>query len=183
MGSPRLKLEYTALLVVDVQEKLTPHMHDSESMVGQVAKLVDAANVLGVPVLVTEQYRQGLGATVAELAGPLTHAACNHEKLKFSACIEPIRKTLARFKRRAVIVCGIEAHVCVLATCLDLLDYGFITAVAVDAIASRRRGDQQVAVSRMVHAGVLPTTVESAILEMVHEAGGDRFKAVFPLIK
>ncbi len=183
MSTPRLRNEDTALLVVDVQEKLVPHMRDPEGLVGSVGKLVDAAGVLGMPVIVTEQYRRGLGQTVPELRGRLEAAVCIHEKLVFSACIEPVRETLAGLRRRTVVVCGIEAHVCVLQTCLDLLDHGWIPVVVVDAISSRKAHDHEAAVLRMVQAGVVPTTVESALLELVHEAGSERFKAVLPLIK
>jgi nicotinamidase-related amidase len=103
--------------------------------------------------------------------------------MKFSAFIEPVREALARQGATTVLVCGIEAHVCVQQTCLDLLDAGYTAAVAVDAIDSRRAADRQAAVQRMVQAGVLPVTAESALLEMVREAGGERFKAVLPLIR
>ncbi len=183
MSVPRLTLEQTALLVVDVQEKLLPHMHNAEQVVEQAGRLIDGANALDMPVLVTEQYRKGLGVTVPELAAKLGQAVCNCEKLKFSACIESIRKELISRHIRSVLVCGIEAHVCVVQTCLDLADAGFVAALAVDAIGSRRPLDQETAVQRMVQAGVLPVTVESALLELVREAGSSRFKAVLPLIK
>lgn len=179
----RFHLDTVALLVVDIQERLLPHMHNAESLAAQAGRLVDAANVLGLPVLVTEQYRKGLGVTVPELAGRLGGALGNFEKLKFSAWIEPVREQLWRQGTRQVIVCGIEAHVCVLQTCLDLIESGLITGVVLDAIGSRRPVDHETAVQRMVQAGVVPTTVESAILELVHEAGGSRFKSVLPIIK
>ena len=166
-----------------MQERLLPAMHDAETLTTQAGRLIDGANALGLPVLVTEQYRKGLGATVQPIADRLAKAVCNHEKLKFSACIEPVRDELARRGVRAVIVAGIEAHVCVLQTCLDLADAGLIAAVAVDAIASRRPADRDAAIARMTQAGVVPTTVESALLELVHEAGTERFKAVLPIIK
>ncbi len=105
------------------------------------------------------------------------------EKLKFSACIESVREALQRRSVRSIVVCGIEAHVCVLQSCLDLIDHGYVTAIALDAIGSRRAEDQQAAVMRMVQAGVVPTTAESALLELVHEAGGPSFKSILPLIK
>ena len=183
MPIPRLQLGHTALLVVDVQERLLPHMHNADQVVEQVGRLIDGAKALEVPVLVTEQYRRGLGVTVPLLAQRLTDAVCNHEKLKFSACIEPIRSELSRLGVRSVLVCGIEAHVCVMQTCLDLADAGYLVAVAEDAIGSRREVDQAAAVRRMVQAGVVPTTVESAMLDLVHEAGTSRFKAILPIIK
>jgi nicotinamidase-related amidase len=183
MATPRFVLEHTAILVVDLQEKLLPHMHNAEAVTRQAGRLIDGANALGVPVLVTEQYRKGLGSTVPELASRLTGAACHQEKLKFSACIEPVREILAARGIRAVAVCGIEAHVCVLQTCLDLIDSGYVTAVVSDAIGSRRLTDQQAAERRMIQAGVVPTSVESLLLEWVHEAGTPRFKAILPIVK
>ena len=183
MPVPRLQIEHTALLVVDLQEKLVPHIHDYETVVGQAARLIDGANALSLSVVVTEQYRKGLGDTVPQVAQRLPQQHARHEKLKFSACIEPVRRELSMCQARTVLVCGIEAHVCVLQTCLDLLDAGFIPMVAVDAIGSRRESDRDSALTRMVQCGVLPGTVESALLELVHEAGGSRFKAVLPLIR
>lgn len=183
MPVPRLQIDHTALLVVDLQEKLVPHIHGGEAVVGQAARLIDGANALGLTVIVTEQYRKGLGDTVPRIAERLPPGQMRHEKLKFSACIEPVRHALATCRARTVLVCGIEAHVCVLQTCLDLLDAGFNPVLAVDAIGSRRPADRDPAVIRMVQSGVVPSTVESALLELVHEAGGSRFKAVLPLIR
>ena len=183
MATARLQLGTTCLLVVDLQEKLVPAMNDSEHLVQQVGRLIDGVSVLEVPILVTEQYRKGLGTTVPELARRLGGAVCNQEKLKFSACIEPVRQQLTQSGARTVLVCGLEAHVCVLQTCLDLLDNGFVVAVATDAIGSRRRADLDAAVLRMVQAGVLSTTVESALFELVHEADGQLFKAILPIVR
>jgi nicotinamidase-related amidase len=183
MPLPRFQLARTALLVVDIQENLLPHIHNAEEVVREAGKLIDGANALGVPILVTEQYRKGLGPTISDLASRLGKAAGSFEKLKFSACIEPMRQELSRRSVRNVIVCGIEAHVCVLQTCLDLADAGYVAGVALDAIGSRRPADQDAAVRRMLQAGIVPTTVESALLELVHEAGTERFRAVLPIIK
>lgn len=183
MAIPRLQISQTALLVVDVQEKLLPVIHHGEAVARQVGRLIDGATVLRVPILVTEQYRRGLGLTVPALVGKLGQAVCIHEKLKFSACIEPVRAELIKRGIQQVVVCGIEAHVCVLQTCLELVELGYVTAVALDAIGSRRPADQQAAVLRMVQAGIIPTTVESVLFELVHEAGTNRFKAVLPIVK
>ena len=179
----RLKAESTALVVVDVQEKLVPAIAEADVVVQQIGQLIDGAKVLQIPILVTEQYRKGLGRTVPQLAKRLDHAVCNVEKLKFSACIEPIRSALSDLGARTVLVCGIEAHVCVLQSCLDLLEAGYVVAVAVDAVGSRRRLDRDMAIQRLEQAGVVPTTVESGLLEMIHAAGTEPFKAILPLIR
>lgn len=183
MATPRFTLEHTAILVVDLQERLVPHMHNAAALIQQAGRLIDGANALAVPLLVTEQYRKGLGVTVPQIASRLGGAACNHDKLKFSSCIEPVREEMSKRGIRSVVVCGVEAHVCVLQTCLDLIDAGYVTAVVTDAIGSRRATDQDAAAQRMIQAGVVPTTVESILMELVHEAGTPRFKAVLPIIK
>jgi len=183
MPTSRLKLNSTALLIVDLQEKLLPVIDGKDAVVAQTCRLLDGAAALGVPVLATEQYPKGLGPTVDVVSERLSTARCKPEKLKFSAYVDQVRDELARLGARQVVVAGIEAHVCVLQTCLDLLDAGYVAAVATDAIGSRRPSDRATAVERMTQAGVVPTTVESALLEWVGEAGGDRFKAVLPLVK
>lgn len=182
MPTPRLDPRHTALLVVDMQDRLMPVMHETEQLVRRAGRLIDGFNALGLPVLVTEQYRKGLGETVPELAKRLHAARCNQDKLKFTACVEPVRQELIDCGARSVVVAGIEAHVCVLLTALDLLDGGYITAVAVDATSSRRAEDKEMAVSRMTQAGVLPATVESVLFELTQEAGGERFRALREIV-
>jgi nicotinamidase-related amidase len=179
----RFKPDATSLLVVDVQEKLLPHIHDADGVEAQVGRMIDGAARLDLPILVTEQYRKGLGVTVPGVAARLAAARCNEEKLRFSACIEPVCRHLRERGSRSVIVCGIEAHVCVLQTCLDLLHAGYVTGLVVDAIGSRRPVDRDTAVLRLIQAGVVPTTVESVLLEMVGEAGTPLFKSILPVIK
>lgn len=183
MGSARLEIGHTALLIVDVQEKLLSHMYNRDLILDQVCRLLDAALVLDVPVLVTEQYPKGLGPTVSAVAERLAGRLTAYEKLKFSACVEPIREALVEHMVNSVLICGIESHVCVLQTCLELQSKGYLPFLVADGISSRRELDHQTAVHRMIQAGVIPTTVESAILELVQKAGSDRFKAVLPLIK
>ena len=183
MAVPRLEDEHTAVLIVDMQERLLPVIAEQEQLTRQAGKLLDGAHALELPVLATEQYPKGLGATLPALAERMGRVRCKPEKVKFSSCIEPVREELARLGARAVVVAGIEAHVCVLQTCLDLLEAGYAAAVAVDAVGSRQAVDRDAAIQRMVQAGVVPTTVESFLLEVVREAGGARFKAVLPLMK
>jgi len=183
MPTPRLHASQSAILLIDVQEKLLPVMHNNQRIVEQSGRLLDGGAVLNVPILVSEQYRKGLGVTVAALQPRIAKAVCNAEKLRFSAYIDPIAESLRSHNIRQVVVCGIEAHVCVLQTCLDLIDRGYVTFLATDAIGSRHAEDQTAAVQRMIQAGVVPTTVESALLEWVGEAGTARFKSVLPIIK
>jgi len=183
MPIPRLDTEATALLVVDMQERLMAVMEDRTRLVEQTTRLVRGARALGLPMVVTEQYPEALGSTVSELAEALGEAVGVYDKLKFSACIEPVRAALSQRGIRSVLVAGIEAHVCVQQTCFDLMDAGYVVGVVYDAIGSRRALDREVARWRMMQAGVIPLTVESALLELVREAGGEKFGAILPIIK
>ena len=183
MPIARLVRDSSVLIVVDMQQRLLPAMHNTQAVTDQVGKLINGANALQVPVIVTEQYRKGLGLTVPELAESLKSAAGTYEKLAFSAFIEPVRRQIVELGARSVVVGGIEAHVCVLQTCLDVVDSGLTVAVATDGIGARRLSDQASAVQRMVQAGVVPTTVESILLEWVGEAGGPSFKSILPIIR
>lgn len=183
MAIPRLNIDNTALCVVDMQDGLLPLIHDHERVTSQVIRLMDGAAALGVPMLATEQYPKAFGKTSPPIMDRLKDAWCVEEKLKFSGFIEPVRDILATRRVRTVLVCGVEAHVCVLQTCLDLVRAGFVVAVAVDALGSRGGAEVGIAVQRMIQAGVLPVSVESALFELAHEAGTDRFKAVLPVIK
>ena len=173
----------SAVLAVDVQQRLLPVMAEPEALERRVAPFVEAALALGVPVLRTEQAPEKLGETAIE---PLTRAdalAVTASKTAFSACVEPVLETLRARAIRNVVLVGIEAHVCVLQTALDLLGLGFAPVVARDGIASRRATDRDAAVERMIQAGVVPTTVESVVMEWVADAASPDFKSVLPLIK
>ncbi len=182
MSIPRLDEHKTALLVIDIQKKLLPHIHEAPSLLRRAARLVDGFHNLRLPILVTEQYPQGLGPTVPQLAKRLA-TAITVEKLRFSACVEPIVEQLEAHGIKSVVVCGIEAHVCVMHTVLDLLEGGYVTALVLDAIGSRRPLDATAAEQRMIRAGALPATVESVLFELAREARGERFKAIRAVIQ
>lgn len=183
MAIPRLSVENTALFVIDMQEGLLPLINDHERVIAQVIRLMDGAAALGVPMLATEQYPKALGKTIDPIKERLKDAWCLEEKLKFSGFIEPVRDVLAHHHARTILVCGVESHVCVLQTCLDLVAAGYVVAVAMDAIGSRNKGEVEIARMRMLQVGILPVSVESVLFELAHEAGTERFKALLPIIK
>lgn len=183
MPTSRLFLERSALLVLDMQEKLLPQIDQSQQVIAHVGRMIDGANALNVPVLVTEQYRKGLGDTVEPLKSKLVNAVCCAEKLRFSAVIDPVLAKLRELEVTQVVVCGIETHICVLQTCMDLIDKGFETAVVVDAVSSRRPLDREVGMQRMLANGIVPVTVESVLFEWIKEARTPQFKAILPVIK
>ncbi|MBI1314438.1 isochorismatase family protein [bacterium] len=170
------------LLVIDLQEKLVPLIDGHERVIASTVKLITAAGVLGVPVSATEQYPQGLGPTVEPLRGLLP--ACP-AKIEFS-CLNSLGWNTegsdpeGRFK---VVVAGIEAHVCVQQTVLDLLAHGFRVYVAADAVSSRSAIDREVALQRMSQCGAVITTAESVLFEWCERAGSDEFKAISKLVK
>ena len=171
----------TALLVVDVQERLVPAIADSARVVWNVRRLIDGAKILGLPVVATEQYPKGLGATVAELAERLGRRA---SKLTFSCggCAELFEDLQGRGIHK-ILVCGIEAHVCVEQTVLDLLADGWRAYVAADAVGSRFEVDCRIALGRMDSAGATLTTVEAALFEWCEVAGTPEFKQISRLAR
>jgi nicotinamidase-related amidase len=171
----------TALLVVDLQEKLLGAIADSRRVAWNVRRLIDGAKILGLPVAATEQYPQGLGPTVPELAERLGEIP---SKLTFSCggCPE-VFEEWARRGIHKVLVCGIEAHVCVQQTVLDLLAAGWRVYLAVDAVGSRFEIDCQTSLRRMDSAGATLTTTEAALFEWCEVAGTPQFKEISRLAK
>jgi nicotinamidase-related amidase len=179
----KLARSRTALVVVDVQEAFRPAVGDFDQVARNAAILVEGANVLGVPVLVTEQYPKGLGSTVPEVAGRL-EGITPIEKLCFSAAeSDAFNRALEESGRDQVLLCGIESHVCVSQTADDLLERGLEVHVAQDAVASRTEDNRRVGLHKMERGGAVITSVETALFELLGAAGTPEFKAVQKLVK
>ena len=171
----------SALLVVDVQEKLAPKILQADVLVRNIAFLIDGAKLLDVAVTATEQYPKGLGATVPELAKRLPPRP---DKVAFSCCAVPdLTAGLRRQGRSRVLLAGIETHVCVLNTALDLLAQDFLVYVPVDAVSSRSAIDHDIALKRMEKAGAILTTSETAVFEWTGGANHPRFKQISALVQ
>lgn len=171
----------TGLLVIDVQDKLVPRIIDAAALLRNTAFLIDAARLLGMPVQATEQYPRGLGPTVPELARRLPERP---DKIAFSSCAVPaVVDGFHRAARPKVVLVGIETHVCVLHTALDLLALDFRVFVAVDAVGSRYRIDHDTALRRLEQAGAVLTTAETCAFEWIGGAGHAQFKAVSTLVQ
>lgn len=184
MPMPKLERDRAALLVVDLQQKLLPLVADADAVQQQCIRMIQGCAALGVPVLATEQYPKGLGQTVEPVARALGEVDVELvEKVRFSACVEPIHRKLTELNRTHVIICGIETHVCVVQTASDIQQQGLVPFVVGDAVGSRRHADRDLALQRMTAGGVVPLSTEMALLEMVHEAGTPAFKAILPLIR
>ncbi|MEW6581760.1 MAG: isochorismatase family protein [Actinomycetota bacterium] len=179
-----LRRDDTGLIVVDVQEAFRPVIDGFDAMVRNVGILAEGFGVLGRPVLVSEQYPAGLGATVPELAGRLPEGRVLVEKMRFSACgVAGFDEALAAAGCGAWVVCGIETHVCVNQTVHDLLSRGYEVHVAEDAVSSRSAANRRVGLEKMVAAGARATSAETALFEMLEEAGSPEFKAISRLVR
>jgi nicotinamidase-related amidase len=177
----RLKVEDTALLVVDLQEKLLPKIINADDVARNATFMVKAAKTLGVPVLATEQYPKGLGSTVEPLRSLIEKV---WEKQSFSAVREggvlDFLKSDARIK---VVLVGIEAHICVMQTVLDLLNQGFHVFICVDAVSSRYAIDVKIALKRMQQAGAVLVTSETCVYELLETAANPVFKEISAMVQ
>jgi nicotinamidase-related amidase len=189
-----LRRDDAVLVVVDVQERLLPFIHETDALVRQVALLITGCRLLDTPILVTEQYRKGIGPTdarvIAALTEPLQDAPQPDgafdpiEKMTFScAAHDSFMDALRACGRPQVLLCGIESHVCVLQTALHLVEQGFEVFLAADAVSSRNPRNVEIALRRMEQEGVRLTTVETAVFEMLHACGTPVFKAWSRLIR
>jgi nicotinamidase-related amidase len=177
-----LSAQRSKLLVVDVQEKLLPLIPVAEQLTNNCRRLIEGARILSVPTFVTEQYPKGLGGTVPELAALLPSAP---SKVRFS-CAEVLNWGTAADQpdeRDQIVVAGMEAHVCVLQTVLDLLAQGFRVYVPADAVGSRAKLDWQIGLNRLAASGAVITTTESVLFEWCEVAGSPEFREISRLIR
>jgi nicotinamidase-related amidase len=183
MSTPSLAAASSQLLVVDMQERLLPAVADAERVIARVRLMIAAAARLGVPVTVSEQYPKGLGATVATLREALSQDAAILPKLSFSCLGEPaLAARLAALSRPQLVVCGAEAHVCVLQTALTALATHEVFIVA-DATSSRDPANARLAMDRARAAGCVIVSSEMVVFEWLERAGTDDFRALAPLLK
>lgn len=174
--------EQTALLVIDVQERLMPVIFEKEQVFANVNKLLRGAEILGLETIITEQYPKGLGNTCKEVE--IGEGKTLIEKVCFSCMLsEPVTEQLQLTNKKTLIIGGVEAHICVLKTALDALRQGFEVHVVADAVSSRTHQNKQIAIERMRQSGCFITSVESILFMLLDQAGTDEFKAISKLIK
>lgn len=179
----RILQEDVLLLVVDVQEKLFPHMADKERLLHKLQQLIKGMAILDVPILVSEQYVKGLGPTLASLRELLTGAEF-FEKASFSCYDdEGIKQAIKDSGKKMLVVCGIESHVCVQQTVIDLQQDGYSAVLVADAVSSRELAEKECAIERVSSEGARLATVESILFELTRFSGTDTFKAIAKLIK
>ncbi len=202
----RISVEDTSCLVIDYQERIVPAMTKSEELIANSVKLLEGLRILGVPMIITGQYTKGLGlnlpeifvaAGIEEYIDKLTFSSYEvpevqnflHHRMQEASgvlCADGTSSaTIAQAdgKGKNVLLCGIEAHVCVLQTAIDLKEAGFTPILVTDCISSRKAGDKEIALIRARQEGVLLTTSEAILFELTRKAGTDVFKQISKLVK
>lgn len=179
----RLIKESSIAIIVDIQERLFPVIHEKELLERNVSILIQGLKLLEVPIIVTEQYVKGLGKTIPSI-DTLVENDPHIEKMAFSCCDEPrFDEALALSQKRHVILAGMESHICLLQTAIDLKAAGFNPVVVEDCVSSRTAENKRIAMDRLRHEGVIVTSYESLLFELCRVAGGDAFKGISKLVK
>jgi nicotinamidase-related amidase len=174
----------TALVIIDMQEAFRSSVSDFAETAARIALVAHAAQLLGLPLIVTEQYPKGLGHTAGEIKAVLPPALDVIEKTAFSSCgAQSFETELERTGARHVLVCGIEAHICVNQTTHDLLARGLRVHLLTDCITARTAQNKQVAFLKMQQSGAVPSSTEMALFELLRDARHEQFKAIQKLIK
>jgi len=183
LGDSLLTRDGTVLVVIDVQEKLFVKMEEKERIAENICKLIRFAEILGMPIVITEQYPKGLGPTIPEIR-ELTSTIKPIEKVEFSCLASSaFRERLAEIHAKNIVLTGIEAHICVAQTAIEALTNGYKVYVVYDAVSSRRREDKIVAIERMRQQGVTIVTSEMLMYEILRKAGTPEFKEILKLVK
>lgn len=178
-----IRLEESIALLVDYQEKLVPAIHNHEEIVKKTTQLLQGLNIIGCPVMFTQQYTKGLGMTVPDIMETQENF-CYLDKITYS-CLdtEEIKNALEEQNKKTVILAGMESHICVMQTARDLIASGYNVCLVADCTGSRTEFNYQIGLERMKQEGVYVTSVESVLFELLKKAGTAEFKAVSRLIK
>jgi nicotinamidase-related amidase len=175
--------EDSLLLIIDLQQAMCKVMGDWKEVARKVNQLVRTANILEIPILVTEQYKKGLGETLPEVLRGLKMPQV-FQKEHFSACMETdFLSTVHSFKRNKIVVVGMETHVCVLQTCLDLIKSGFQVHLVADAVASRVNENRDITIDLLRQAGVVVSSTEIVIFQWATRANTETFQKILPVVK
>lgn len=178
-----LSREDSALIIIDVQEKLFPYVLDQLNLQKKIEMLAKTAGLLKLPMILTEHYPKGLGRTIPAIAN-LINSAVKIEKTSFGCCGDNgFNDALKKSGKQKLIISGIEAHICVAQTAIGLKNKGFDVYLAADAISSRDRFDMQVAIERMRRQGIVVTTAEAVMYELMQDASDPLFKEFLKIVK
>lgn len=174
----------TIVFVVDIQERLFPHINNHSQLEKNINTLLQGLKALEVKTFVFEQYTKGLGTTIASIKTTLGEDYAPVEKICFSVLGDDANVKLLRdTNKKRVIVCGIETHVCILQTALDLVERGYTPVIPVDCVGSRSELDHSIAIERLRTEGAIITTKESILFELLRIAGTEQFKSISQLVK
>lgn len=180
----RILAQDTQALLIDVQERLFPHIADNDTLLKKLEILLKGLQILHIPIMKNQQYSKALGETLPELNAILQPENQIFEKRTFSCCdTTHSMQYIQQQHRRCVLLFGIETHVCVLQTAMDLLTHDFQPILVVDAVSSRSLADKEIAIQRMQQAGVILTSVESILFELCRDSLHPDFKAISNLVK
>lgn len=176
-------LENSLLLIIDIQQAMLKAINSWKIVAAKVKQLIQSANTLEVPILLTEQYKKGLGETHLDIIKGIKSPRI-FQKEHFSACMEEyFIPTVKSFNRKKIIVAGMETHVCVLQTCLDLISAGFQVHLVADAVAFRVDQNRDIAIDLLRQAGAIITSAEIVIFEWACRANTDQFRKILPIVK
>ena len=180
-----LAADHCALVVIDIQQKLLPPIHEKDRLVRNSQLLIRLASILKLPVLATTQYEKGLGQTVPEIASLLPEKTV-HDKQEFSCFANEgfcsALQTLPQ-QRKTLLLCGMETHICVLQTALGALAQDYVVHVAADAVGSRSELNWNIGLDRMRAAGAVISSTETIVYELLRGSGGSAFKELLPYLK
>ena len=180
----RIIKDNAVAVAIDFQSKLFPFIHEHEQLELTVIKLINGMKVLGIPIIVTEQYPKGIGYTTDMIKKALQDEYKPIEKMTFSCCdSDEFMNKLDSFNKKFVIICGIESHVCVLQTVVDLTEKDFVPVLVEDCVSSRKLSDKRTAIERMRQEGAIISTYESILFELCRISGIKEFRAISKIVK
>ncbi|NLD38842.1 MAG: hydrolase [Desulfatiglans sp.] len=178
-----LELNNTILAVIDIQGNLAHAMHDKESLFKAAGQLINGSKCLDIPIILTEQNPKGLGPTIPEIRG-LMPDVTSIPKISFSCCKErAFLDEVKKINKRQILISGIESHICIYQTTVELIDMGYEVHIVTDAVASRDPKNKELALKKMEHMGATMTCVEMALFELMKTAEHSRFRDIVKIIK
>lgn len=179
----RIELQDTCCIVIDYQEKILPAMHEKDALLADSVTLLKGLKALGVPMILTTQYAKGLGSNLPEIREAMGEPE-ELDKTTFSVYEnETVAGRIRELGKKQVLICGIEAHICVLQTAVDMKAAGYQPVIVADCVSSRKAADKELGLRRAEQEGVLLTSKEAILFELTRRAGGDVFKQISALVK
>jgi nicotinamidase-related amidase len=179
-----LNINQTQLLIIDMQEPFLREITERDRVVDRCTFLLRSSKILNIPVVATTQYAERMGGLIPEIATLVDGNNYPEDKMTFSCgSTDSILAKLRDNDRRQILICGIETHICVAQSALDLIQHGYQVHVAADAVSSRGMDRHKLGMERMRDSNVIPCCAEQAVFEMLYKAGTDQFKAILGLVK